>query len=135
MCAFPGGGGFVKTDLAADPARTPALARRRLRARGRLTRLAAVTLVAGLVAALLAVVHAVPAQAACANPVVCENQLPGTPQSVWDVTQPSTTIQGFADPFSVNISGSINFKINSSATSYKVDIYPEHLGVPESAGL
>jgi len=123
MCAFPGGGGFVKTDLAADPARTPALARRRLRARGRLTRLAAVTLVAGLVAALLAVVHAVPAQAACANPVVCENQLPGTPQSIWDVTQPSTTIQGFADPFSVNISGSINFKINSSATSYKVDIY------------
>ena len=22
----------------------------------------------------------------CANPIVCENQLPGTPQSAWDVS-------------------------------------------------
>ena len=44
------------------------------------------------------------AHAACANPIVCENQLPGTPQSIWDVsTGDGTTIQGFADPFSVNI--------------------------------
>ncbi|MBO0881226.1 MAG: DUF4082 domain-containing protein, partial [Mycobacterium sp.] len=59
----------------------------------------------------------------CANPVACENQLQGTPQSVWDVTNPSTDIQGFADPFSVNVGGSINFKIKSPATSYAVDIY------------
>ena len=44
------------------------------------------------------------AAASCANPVACENQLPGTPQSVWDVSKgEGTTIQGFADPFSVNI--------------------------------
>src|SRR5580704_4014713 len=41
--------------------------------------------------------------ATCANPVACENQLPGTPPSVWDVgASEGSTIQGFADPFSVN---------------------------------
>jgi hypothetical protein len=34
-----------------------------------------------------------------------------------------TTIQGFADPFSVNVGESINFKIKSAAASYAVDIY------------
>lgn len=79
--------------------------------------------VASLAGAVLVIEPATPAQAACANPIVCENQLPGTPQSVWDVTQPSTTIQGFADPFSVNVGGAINFKIQTSAASYKVDVY------------
>ena len=63
------------------------------------------------------------ASPSCANPVACENQQPGTPQSVWDVTSPSTTIQGFADPFSVNVGNAVNFKIESPASSYKVDIY------------
>jgi hypothetical protein len=58
------------------------------------------------------------------NPIVCENSLPGTPQSVWDVNnQDGSTIQGFADPFSVNLGGAINFKIESPASSYKIDIY------------
>ena len=74
--------------------------------------------------ALLAIVPAAHAQAAsCANPIVCENQLPGTPQSVWDVSSNDTYIQGFADPFSVNVGGSINFKINTAASSYSIDIY------------
>jgi Domain of unknown function (DUF4082)/Bacterial Ig domain len=69
---------------------------------------------------------AAPAQSAasCANPIVCENELPGTPQSTWDI--PSTdgsTIYGFTDPFSVNIGQSINFKIDTAASSYKIDIY------------
>ena len=34
-----------------------------------------------------------------------------------------TTIQGFADPFSVNLGGTINLKIESPATSYAIDIY------------
>ena len=64
------------------------------------------------------------APASCANPVACENQLPGTPQSVWDVgPDDGTTIEGFADPFSVNIGQSINFKIKSLASSYAIDIY------------
>jgi methionine-rich copper-binding protein CopC len=69
-----------------------------------------------------------PAQAAdpdsCANPIVCENELPGTPKSVWDVSSgEGTTIQGFADPFSVNVGNSISFKIESPATSFVIDIY------------
>jgi Domain of unknown function (DUF4082)/Bacterial Ig-like domain/Bacterial Ig domain len=60
----------------------------------------------------------------CANPIVCENQLPGTPQSVWDMTSSEgSTIQGFADPFSVNVGESINFKVQSAAASYVIDIY------------
>ena len=58
------------------------------------------------------------------NPVACENSLPGTPQSQWDVSKgEGTTIQGFADPFSVNVGQSINFKIESPASGYTVDIY------------
>jgi hypothetical protein len=58
------------------------------------------------------------------NPITCENSKPGTPQSQWDVSYgEGTTIQGFADPFSVNLGGAINFKIQTSATTYKVDIY------------
>jgi hypothetical protein len=58
------------------------------------------------------------------NPVACENTLPGTPQSQWDISSgDGATIQGFADPFSVNLGGTINFKIESPATSYKIDIY------------
>jgi Domain of unknown function (DUF4082)/Bacterial Ig-like domain/Bacterial Ig domain len=34
-----------------------------------------------------------------------------------------TTIQGFADPFSVNIGQAINFKIESPASAYAIDIY------------
>jgi methionine-rich copper-binding protein CopC len=83
---------------------------------------AAAVLLASVVTVTLPTASAAPAS--CANPIVCENQLPGTPQSAWDVSYgEGTTIQGFADPFSVNVGGSINFKIKSSASSYKIDIY------------
>jgi methionine-rich copper-binding protein CopC len=61
---------------------------------------------------------------ASGNAISCENSLPGTPQSVWDVGNgEGATIQGFADPFSVNLGGTEHFKIESPATSYKIDIY------------
>ena len=64
------------------------------------------------------------AQASCGNPVACENAMPGTPKSQWDVGPgEGTTIQGFADPFSVNVGQSISFKIKSPATAYAIDIY------------
>ena len=93
--------------------------------RNRLTRLLALPVAVILGGALLAVLPAAHSKAAsCANPVACENQLPGTPQSVWDSgTTDDTYIQGFADPFSVNVGGSINFKIDTAASSYSVDIY------------
>ena len=95
-----------------------------LTATGRRARLVAV--VGAALLALATVSGAVPraSGASCANPVACENLLPGSPQSAWDVTAgQGTTIQGFADPFSVNLGGTINFKIQSAATSYKIDIY------------
>ena len=62
--------------------------------------------------------------ATCVNSIACENLLPGTSPSVWDISNgEGTTIQGFAAPFSVNIGQTIQFKIESPATSYKIDIY------------
>ena len=58
------------------------------------------------------------------TPSCARTSCPARPQSVWDVTSgEGTTIQGFADPFSVNIGDSINFKIESPATAYAIDIY------------
>src|SRR5262249_17241583 len=56
---------------------------------------------------------------------VVENQLPGTPQSVWDVSgNGDATIQGFATDISVNHGQTINFKINdTAAAAYHIDIY------------
>ncbi len=108
--------------LAGHPARRPFLARAALRPRNRLRRLAAPAVLV-LAGALLVLSPAAPAQAACANPIVCENQQPGTSQSTWDVSSYSTAIEGFADPFSVNVGGSIDFKIKTSATLYAIDIY------------
>jgi methionine-rich copper-binding protein CopC len=93
------------------------------RIRARLPRLVSVPLAVVLGGALVALVPALPANAACANPIACENALTGTPQSVWDVTSPSSSIVGFADPFSVNAGGSIGFKIRTPASSYAIDIY------------
>jgi hypothetical protein len=93
----------------------------------RLLRIAAAAILAGCVLFGVPSAHAQAVAAACGpdgNPVACENTQPGTPQSVWDVSAgEGTTIQGFADPFSVNLGGTINFKIESPATSYNIDIY------------
>jgi methionine-rich copper-binding protein CopC len=91
------------------------------RAHRRFAVLAVLAMVGGLLASVAPSTPASPAS--CANPIVCENQLPGTPQSTWDVNSNDTYIQGFADPFSVSVGGSINFKINSAASSYSIDIY------------
>jgi hypothetical protein len=82
-----------------------------------------------LIGSVLFAVPSSPAKAAdpCGpggNVISCENSKPGTPQSAWDVgAGEGTTIQGFADPFSVNLGGTVNFKIESPATSYAIDIY------------
>ena len=84
-------------------------------------------LAAGL--GLLLLVMGLPAPAAraastsCANAIACENQLPGTPQSVWDDGQDDQTILGYATQMSVNVGGSLDFKINTDAHAYTIDIY------------
>ena len=56
------------------------------------------------------------------NPIVCENQLPGT--SDWAISGAGDlTIQGFATDISVNSGQTVSFKISTPATSYHIDIY------------
>jgi hypothetical protein len=61
------------------------------------------------------------------NPIVAENQLPGTPQSVWDVSTRNAgdpTIQGYATDISYNHGQTVSFKINDTAKApYTLDIY------------
>src|SRR5262249_55010683 len=59
------------------------------------------------------------------NPIVAENQLAGTSQSVWGVNgSGDSTIQGFATDISVDHGQTISFKINDSANApYHIDIY------------
>ena len=79
-----------------------------------------------VVVALLALGLPVPAASAavvCDNPVACENQLPGTPQSVWDDGTDDPTILGYATQMSVNVGGAISFKVKTDASLYTIDIY------------
>ncbi|MDR3617982.1 MAG: hypothetical protein P4L85_01435, partial [Paludisphaera borealis] len=59
------------------------------------------------------------------NPIVAENQLPGTPESVWMIQGAGdTSLQGFATDISVNHGQTESFKINdSSGASYHIDVY------------
>jgi hypothetical protein len=59
------------------------------------------------------------------NPIVAENQLPGTPESVWQVSGAGTpSIQGFATDISVNHGQTESFKINDLQNApYHIDIY------------
>ena len=76
-------------------------------------------------AATLLVLAAHPAAglAACANPVACENEKPGTAPSVWQGDNTDPSIQGYATSMSVNTGGTIRFKIKTTASRYHVDIY------------
>src|SRR3954467_8332744 len=54
-----------------------------------------------------------PRQLMAVNPIVAENQLPGTPQSVWDVTGiGDSNILGYATNISYNLGETAQFKIN-----------------------
>ena len=62
---------------------------------------------------------------AMANDIVCENSMPGNPQSEWDTNTLAgdPTILGFATDISVAQGGTIYFKINTAASAYTIDIY------------
>ena len=64
------------------------------------------------------------------NPVQCENQQPGSPQSEWDISGAGDpSIQGFATDISVDKSAAapanrtVYFKINTDSANYGIDIY------------
>ena len=61
-----------------------------------------------------------------ANAIVAENCLPGSPSSEWDIganTAGDQTIQGFATDISVNVGGTVAFKIKTPARAYTINIY------------
>ncbi|WP_251599338.1 N,N-dimethylformamidase beta subunit family domain-containing protein, partial [Arthrobacter sp. GN70] len=97
--------------------------------------------VLALIAALLTLqVPAVPAVAATnpctapiTSPVACENTLPGSPASEWQVSGAGdSTIQGYGTTMSVNIGQTISFKILTPASAYHIDIY--RLGYYQGSG-
>lgn len=61
------------------------------------------------------------------NPIVLENELPGTPMSVWQIApgQDSTKLQGYTTSISTNVGGTVNFKVDNLTGSgnYTIDIY------------
>ncbi len=60
------------------------------------------------------------------NPIVCENQKPGNPSSEWDLpggTAGDLSIQGFATDISVDQGQTIDFKVDTDASDYRLDIY------------
>ena len=58
------------------------------------------------------------------NPITCENALPGTPASQWEVIGVGDpTIQGFATQMSVEDGQTISFKIDTPSNNYQIDIY------------
>src|SRR5690349_13190363 len=81
-------------------------------------------LVATLLAGMLVVAGllAPPAHAAtCANPVACENAKTGTAD--WMVDSPDDTIAGYTTDISSTPGGTVSFKVKTTATSYRVDIF------------
>ncbi len=60
------------------------------------------------------------------NPIVAENQLPGTPESVWLVPagNADTKLEGFTTDISVDVGQAVSFKITDTTLDpYEIDIY------------
>ena len=58
------------------------------------------------------------------NAIVAENQRPGSPESEWGVDGAGdSNIEGFATDISVNHGQTVDFKINTNSTHYRVDVY------------
>lgn len=71
----------------------------------------------------IALVPATPATAAV-NEITAENSLPGSPASEWDIEGAGDeSIQGYATQISVNQGETINFKIDTDASDFRVDLY------------
>lgn len=64
------------------------------------------------------------------NPVACENTQPGTPN--WQTANDDSTIAGFTTDISSTPGGTVQFKVNTNASSYQIQIY--RLGYYGGAG-
>ena len=88
-------------------------------------------------AALLAIAAPQASAAPCDAPIVsqvaCENTKAGNPASEWDVSGAgSAAIQGFATDISVDQGSTIQFKVDTPASDYRLDIY--RIGYYSGAG-
>ena len=64
------------------------------------------------------------AQSCGANPIVCENSLPGNLPTEWDISGAGdASIQGFATDISVNKGAIVHFKVSTTASTFQMDIY------------
>jgi len=65
------------------------------------------------------------AQTSCtSNPIVCENAQPGNPDTEWDISGAGDpSIQGFATDISVNKGETVHFKVDTTAATFRIDIY------------
>src|SRR5262249_11947356 len=89
------------------------------RARNSFVRVASAVGLAAIVTAKL--IHS---QGCVGNAIVCENQQGGTAASVWDISGAGDgTLQGFATAASVNKGETVHFKVDTTAASYRVDLY------------
>ena len=70
---------------------------------------------------------AMQAQSSCGatiNPIVCENQKPGDPATLWDVSgSGDSSIQGFTTNISAAPGDAVQFKIDTPSSNYRLDIY------------
>ena len=103
----------VAVVMSVTPARTP--------------RLFAAALALAAALTLPALVPSAARAAACTppvtNPVACENTLPGAAPSTWQIQGAGDrSIQGFATKMSVNKGETIDFKISSATSNYRIDI-------------
>ena len=66
----------------------------------------------------------IPGRLNAQNPIATENALTGNLPSEWDVSGiGDPTIQGFATDISVNKGQTVTFKIKTTASAYRIDIY------------
>src|ERR1700674_3310002 len=78
---------------------------------------------------VVAIMLPLEAAASCASPrsaIETEDCLPGTSSTVWDIPTGDAgdpTIQGFATNISVNQGDTVNFKVNTPARAWRLDIY------------
>jgi len=68
---------------------------------------------------------AAPAAATPLNRIALENQKQGTPRSVWGLSTDigDANIQGFATEISTDVGGTVDFKIATDSTHYRIEIY------------
>ncbi|HEX2515687.1 MAG TPA: N,N-dimethylformamidase beta subunit family domain-containing protein, partial [Chloroflexota bacterium] len=74
-----------------------------------------------------------PCDTPSANPIPCENSKPGAPDTEWAVDgNGDPSIQGFATDISVGRGQTVQFKIKTPVSSYRLDVY--RLGYYGGAG-